>query len=182
MYDAVAEHYNELFSADADLREECAVMDMIKYRGGALLDIGCGTGMLLKHFKPELYLGIDPSEKMLSRLHMAHGPVSTELATLETSRCWAHGWDRVVALFGAASYVDPDELRRIPRMLEKGGESFLMFYAPEYEPITHKAFNIDPVTYRIGGYFLSRSERFGNYLVVRQYPEDRDGIPRHITG
>lgn len=68
-YDAIAPSYNELYG-DEQLNKYRGIEDLC--RGARILDIGCGTGLLLKHLRdsgadPELYVCLDISREMLER-------------------------------------------------------------------------------------------------------------------
>ncbi len=68
-YDAIAPSYNELYG-DEQFSKYRGVEDVC--RGASILDIGCGTGLLLKHLMnsgapPRLYVCLDISREMLER-------------------------------------------------------------------------------------------------------------------
>lgn len=68
-YDAIAPSYNELYG-DEQLTKYRGIEDIC--RGARVLDIGCGTGLLLKHLRdsgadPGLYVCLDISRRMLER-------------------------------------------------------------------------------------------------------------------
>lgn len=145
-YDAIAYKYDTLFRDPASYAEEAEVMDVLEQETGwplreqRVLDVGCGTGLLLRHTDPYRYVGIDPSAGMIEILRHRHpdaAVVNTDLLRF----CPSYGlqdFDLIVALFGTASYLNDEELRRIPLLLRPGGLAMLMFYDPEHEP---------PVTY-----------------------------------
>ncbi len=70
-YDAIAPSYNELYG-DEQLTKYKGIEDICK--GARVLDIGCGTGLFLKHLRdsgtdPRLYVCLDISREMLERCH-----------------------------------------------------------------------------------------------------------------
>ena len=73
----------------------------------------------------------------------------------------------MVSLFGAASYIDPDELLKVPELLKPGGRFFLMFYADHYTPETHIKTQVFPHTYRrLPGLPAKSRVVFDNYVVM----------------
>jgi SAM-dependent methyltransferase len=176
-YDAIADRYDELFSDPQGLAEEARVLDLIgmgdepRYTQADTLDIGCGTGLLLDYYgHMPGYLGVDPSQNMIDKAVQKHGHrdqfVCSTFEDFQTER----RFDLIVALFGAASYVDPAALERVPGMLKPGGRSFLMFYANSYTPVTYlktgmrppKRFSFNRLRWPTGS-----AEPFGNYWIVR---------------
>lgn len=137
-YDQIAPEYDAMWSGPEAREEDRAVIDMIGYAGGSILDVGCGTGLLLEHLqRPDFYIGIDPSRRMLDGLKNKFPVASVVQAGLET---FASGqtFDYVVSLFGSPSYIPGDGLRRIPRLLSPRGRYFLMFYREGYDPLTYR--------------------------------------------
>jgi SAM-dependent methyltransferase len=139
-YDALAPRYDALFSSPEAEREEIEVL-RLALPSGRVLDIGCGTGMLLRHLRvaPEQYVGIDPSLPMLERARASHPGHARAIF-----RCPMEDFhdrrpfDTIVALFGVASYLHLEPLHRIPSLLAPGGRAFLMFYDEDYWPSTHR--------------------------------------------
>lgn len=149
-YDDVASVYDGLFRDPQSIRENEFVTGLFSVRP-PLLDIGCGTGLLLdyKHLDPAEYVGVDPSAKMLDRLKARHPRFagSVHNLPLEDFSLSGRRFGSIVALFGAASYVAPETLIRALQRLAPGGTAFLMYYAPDYWPVTHKQTGIAPVMY-----------------------------------
>lgn len=163
-YDAIAPVYDNLFADQQSVDEDNDVINLIgDLSKKSVLDVGCGTGLLLDYTKPAQYTGVDPSSAMLSQLlrkHRARVVCSTLRAFPEQRR-----YDKVIALFGAASYLDDVELRRIPKLCSD--EYFLMFYAPGYEPETYRktGTRVPHVTYQ--DYPPGEVTRYHNYVIVR---------------
>jgi SAM-dependent methyltransferase len=136
-YDAIAPVYDSLFDDSGSHRENAALMELLGDLSRlSVLDIGCGTGLLLDYQAIDQYTGIDPSGAMIARLRRKH-PGANVLKT--PLRSFAGGnYDVVVALFGTASYLSELEIRRIPALLNEGGRYFLMFYAPDYFPEVYR--------------------------------------------
>lgn len=137
----------------------CAVLEPYVRQAGTVLDVGCGTGLLLDRFEipPALYTGVDISHLMLRRLvakHPAHVD-SVEICSFEE---WypAQRYDLVVGLFGAGSWILPEYLAKVPMLLNPGGRWVLMTYD---DPLCNPARQL-------------AWKRFG----VAEYLHDNDGI------
>jgi ubiquinone/menaquinone biosynthesis C-methylase UbiE len=135
MYDTLARIYDKKFSTEDCRRENQEIKAMIDYQGGKVLDIGCGTGLLLELFNisEDEYIGIDPSGKMLE---MAHAKFLRHIFMVTDFESFPERWkyDYAVCLFGVASYIKPESLSRMLKHLKTGGKYFLMFYKPGYTP------------------------------------------------
>lgn len=166
-YDDIAGIYDDLWSSPWAIEENRAVVDAIGYDGGSVLDVGCGTGLFLDYVQPDEYLGIDPSQKMLDRLHVKH-PKAETLCTAFESFHTPRRFDLLVGLFAAPSYIEPWALGRIPGLLAEGGRFFLMFYRPGYLPVTHKMTGLDmPFHHHNPNTLPGNVSEMGEFVVVR---------------
>lgn len=141
-YDHISYKYDTLFRDDAAVAEEREVMRTLEVITGrplqdqSVLDVGCGTGLLLQWATPRAYVGIDPSQGMLELLRHRWpdaAVVNTDLLRFAPTATLPR-FDLIVALFGSASYLSDAELRRVPLLLAPGGVAVLMFYDPAHEP------------------------------------------------
>lgn len=135
VYDHLAPDYDKRYSSENYLRENDIIFDFLRPRlHGFLLDIGCGTGLLLDYIKydPDFYIGIDPSFSMRMELvkkhpqHMAV-PISFEELILGTTQTF----DTAVALFGSPSYIPQSFYLRLKTVAPN---YFFMFYREGYLP------------------------------------------------
>lgn len=136
-YDAIAPMYDTVHQSVEARIEDIRLMRAVAYRGGSVLDIGCGTGLFLDHVQPDAYVGIDPSAGMLHLLSQKHAGVDVRKSTFEEFKT-TQRFDLVIGLYGAPSYVAAEALKRIPGMLTNQGRYFLMFYRDDYAPVTYQ--------------------------------------------
>lgn len=153
-YDSIAEKYDDMFSGEKYREENRAVIEASGYRDGMrVLDIGCGTGMFLDETECGRYTGIDPSRKMCRIARCKH-----EMAHIVNERFERfytfERYDLVIALFGSASYIDPDAVERVRWFLNPGGRAFLMFYKDSYRPVTYDMAGKEVGHHRTGEYAL----------------------------
>src|SRR3989338_9362887 len=148
-FDAVASRYDSLYDNPLSQGENLLVAEDIAVlihsaaeQVQSILDIGCGTGLMLDmtpHFgcADARYVGTDLSETMLRRLREKHATRSNT----ETHRCdmntfdlrnLKEEFDLVLSTFGAFSYVkDPlNFLQDVKHILKKGnGHLLVMAYS-----------------------------------------------------
>lgn len=136
-YDTIGDKYDTLFVDNESKEEDALVMGILgDVSGLSVLDVGCGTGLLLDHLAPKEYTGIDVSAGMLSvfkKKHPAANLKNTDLYSFSGGR-----YDLVVALFGTASYLSASEIERLPMLAKQGGRVVAMFFDQDYYPATHK--------------------------------------------
>lgn len=162
LYDYIAHEYDVLFSSYEDLREELGLLAQIEVRG-SVLDIGCGTGMLLRHLKPRDYTGLDPSGPMLERLKLKHPEYAHNVIQCRAEEYSGGTFDTILALFGTASYINPNAIKDYNQYnLRRGGRAYWMYYKSGYVPRTHKHLGVSPIVY----YAPHPGKPYGNYEVV----------------
>lgn len=142
-YDEIAEKYDELFQDDYSLKENEEVGEMLSPLKGSVYEIGCGTGLFIElcGVAPNMYVGIDPSRKMLMKFMDKHKGYCSSLKCVAFSEDGMNfeDYDNVVALFGSSSYLSFHDLCRIALSETK---KFLMFYKPDYRPVTYQKTNV----------------------------------------
>jgi len=141
LYDAIAGQYDSLFD-DAQSQTENASVIKLAEPQGRVLDIGCGTGALLAHFPATFdktqYTGIDISAGMVHIAQQQYQTLASQFHVVPFHDWWDRGYDTVLALFGVASYLQPEDIERIPYLLTPTGRAILMFYDAAYRPQTHQ--------------------------------------------
>lgn len=139
-FDAVATTYDSHFRRNIDIAEDSAVkrlLGKLLKPNRKMLDVGCGTGNLIKFFNPspEKYFGIDISSKMLE-IAIINYPKHRFMKMDTTNLSWIGNGEyaQVVSLFGSISYIEDKRLalEEIHRVLKPKGEIFLMLLADEY--------------------------------------------------
>jgi SAM-dependent methyltransferase len=137
-YDVIADQYQGLFHDDKSEEENREVISKIDIKG-SVLDIGCGSGLLLDYAKilPLDYVGIDPSFNMLGFFKKNHPDYFTINCAFEDF-AWEQKFDTIISLFGSPSYITPGAISRVRSMLNKNGTAFLMFYKNDYTPVTDR--------------------------------------------
>ena len=171
--DGIADVYDTLFVDEKSIEENNAVAKKLApYAEYSIFEIGCGTGLFLDliSITPDGYWGCDPSEKMLSFFKKKHPDFSShvELGTFEQNKKWRY-YSAVVSIFGAVSYVKVDSLRLLA---ESPCHKFLMFYKPDYTPVTYTKTNVHFFHYKYEKELLEKLfsncniEEFNNFLII----------------
>lgn len=171
-YDDIAPNYDSYFGGSKCVAQDKKVFSMIDYQGGSLLDIGCGTGLVLDNLEIDDYTGIDPSLGMLKKLLEKHLEKKDRIihSKYEDHDFKESRYDYIVALYGTASYLPKNSIGGLKKLLNKGGKIILMFYKPKYIPVTYKKaghyipHNVYTPTYQ--GYYKKLVNGFENYVII----------------
>lgn len=172
-YDEIACVYDSFFCDKESLEENEKVARMLSEVKGNVYDIGCGTGLLTEiiSISPNQYYGIDPSYAMLDKFMEKHDDYRHRViqSVFENDSVDINKFDWVISLFGSISYVEPKSLNRIA---ESQAHCFLMFYKPEYFPVTYTLAGVDIPHYKyekkeLENIFNGASvNEFNNYIIV----------------
>lgn len=134
-HDKIANKYDKFYSSKLCVAENKAIAFLINKEikpSGKILDLGCGTGLLLELFKipKRSYLGLDISDKMLEIARKKHS--GYQFQKMNFDRLGLNGFaprsfDCAISLFGSLSYsLDIKScLSGIDTVVK--GKQFLMF-------------------------------------------------------
>ena len=143
-FDAIARCYDASNGHWRKVEADRKALYALARPSGRLLDIGCGTGLLVDYqhrwIDREQYVGIDPSAAMLAQFalkHPDHKADATLIRTTFEEYETTLQFDTIVAMVGSASHVTgADVVAKSRHLLAPGGRAFLMFYrnpAAEFE-------------------------------------------------
>ena len=132
--------YEAAFSTEEDAqkhKESCFRGLGIK-TGHSVLDIGCGTGLLVDwvwdDIRPELYTGIDISLGMLGMFREKHQGYRERLIRTSFEDFWIPcKFDKIVAINGVGScFRDPAlTVAKCSWLLKPGGEAIISYHRPD---------------------------------------------------
>ncbi len=168
VYDKLAPRYDARYSTPECLAEDEMLFGILNdFVKGSVLDIGCGTGLLLENLSvpPHDYLGIDPSQGMMNefiRKFPSHPFAQTTFERLALSE----KFDIAISLYGSPSYVSPDSYGD---MVEVADYYFYMFYKDGYLPDYHES-NVTKTDYQAISLFFATTFEFTKYLVATNLP------------
>jgi len=170
-YDAICNDYDGAHKDALSIAENSALFDMLNFNSAeSVLDIGCGTGLFLDYCSPKNYLGIDPSAGMLRVFREKHTKTTIQTKFEEFS---GGKFDLVVSLFGSASYIAPCAVSRIPKMVKPSGRWFIMFYKPDYVPVTYIKLSRRINHYKSNHLLLGgKVSEFNNFIIVEGINEN----------
>jgi ubiquinone/menaquinone biosynthesis C-methylase UbiE len=138
VWDAYAERYDEIFSRPRHHAENRVVVDRVRglpcvRHGEPVLDIGCGTGLLIDCLPLENFIGIDISPAMIAKAKEKHPSYDWRVMDMQDLSSFPDGaFGAVVSLFAAFNYaLSPlAAFREVTRVLRPGGDLFLHVLAP----------------------------------------------------
>ena len=177
-YDSVAEKYDEFFSTEKYKKEDFEVAQKLPKLKGKILDIGCGTGLVIDLYKmvgePNIdYVGVDPSFNMLKKLILKFGDKKCFCCKFEELP-GCEKYDTIVSIYNSPSYIKPSRIKDIKKIAKPGADVFLMFAKDGYTPIAHSLAKNEIPIYEYSKFKkhlkrLSKNfsyEEFNNYVIV----------------
>ena len=98
--------------------------------GQRILDVGCGTGWLLRTYPdilPKHYTGIDTSEAMLRVCASRCFEFSERLHNCSIGHWYpTERYDQILVLHGPEGLLTPRDVDKLPMMLNPGGRAVIM--------------------------------------------------------
>ena len=187
-YDDIAKNYDSFFTDPDSQAENKIITNLLApavKNSQKLLDVGCGTGFILDQIDtilPSRYIGIDPSQGMISRLLEKHPKFidSVFRSTFQEyllSKAPLSSHDLVLALFGSASYLRPSVVSIL--IEQKQVQFFFMFYREGYTPVTYKKHGESVPHYDLPNYRLNKRcgmiIEFNNFVIATNLKHLEDG-------
>lgn len=135
-FDAIAHRYDDSGKPWRVVKAERKALYGPARPSGRVLDVGCGTGILVDFCYRETdrgrYVGIDPIAGMLAKFALKHPDYEAEATLLRTTfedYETPLRFDTIVAMAGAGSHVaGVDIVEKARHLLAPGGRALLMFY------------------------------------------------------
>lgn len=139
-YDGIADNYDATFADNISQAEDRFVTKRYKTLvatvvadGGFIVDVGCGTGWLLDHWRvpPENYLGFDVSRQMTEIAKKKHPFYPFAVSDMKESwQPYCYNADLICSLWCVGNYDTPERhLVSIAKALAPRGKAILTVHA-----------------------------------------------------
>ena len=138
-YDEVAHQYDTVMANGHGDEPLGALLGDLT--GQRILDVGCGTGWLLRHYpdvRPADYCGIDWSENMLRMCASQHPKFGDRLHNCSFDHWYpTEPYNQILVLHGHDGFLSTRDVDKIPMMLAPGGRAVIMVRdsAAMWEPL-----------------------------------------------
>ena len=138
-YDEIAHRYDQAMAHDHGGEPLRALLGDLA--GQRILDVGCGTGWLLRNYpdiQPENYRGIDFSENMLRVCASRNTLFADRLHNCSFGHWYPEEpYDQILLLHGHDGFLSTRDVDKIPMMLAPGGRAIVMVRDPAamWEPL-----------------------------------------------
>jgi SAM-dependent methyltransferase len=145
LHNQLAKYYDRVYSfkdyLDEAVRLQNLIIKYLESGGNSLLDVGCGTGLHLRHLKDDfLCTGVDISKSMLKIARKNAGGVTFKEADMKTLKLGKQ-FDVIVCLLSSIGYVKTGAslektIQNFSSHLKKGGLALI-------EPSHAKSFYVN---------------------------------------
>jgi len=135
-YNTLAEHYDDHYSGSMGKAEEVVSFSYISpYVGNSILDVGCGTSLILEYFNPDFYYGIDLSVLMIEKAKVKFPNAHYASRNFEQPFMLNVGnlYDTVICWYALSYSLNPRQtLFEISNHLAPKGKAIFGLQAPSY--------------------------------------------------
>lgn len=143
LYDEKADEYDEHYLRRTDLAENRVLYGWLAplVNDRVVLDVGCGTGLLLDYCTPVIYTGVDPSARMLGRARARRvsaqekgtGAITFREQTAEQVQRERKFYDVALSLWAFPHFRDQEAaLRNMLSAVRPGGRLVIQGFRPRY--------------------------------------------------
>lgn len=135
-YNKEATGYDKNYSSPVCKAEDRIITSLIApHVKGKVIDVGCGTGLLLDYLSIKNYCGLDISDNMITRAHTKHPKAVFGVGDMNKIPYPKNTFDTLVSLYGPLSYsLSPQKsLAEFTRVLIPGGKMIVMPYTKRVE-------------------------------------------------
>lgn len=166
-FDKRAEKYDEGFEGKASEKFYLLVTTHAKLRNGyRILDVGCGTGTILKRFSEKCNVechGIDIEEEMLQEARDKCPQMDIQLCSCDATPYEDKYFDVIVACMTYHHFPRKEAFaKEVSRIIKKGGRLYIA--DPKFPFVIRKVINKALSIHNIAGEFFSVKEIADNFL------------------